>query len=92
MVWAKRFGSRGAYVVTSPRNGILLQGYEHADDQRIQGRTADSGVDEGRTGERAVRQQWTPPAGFPQLPAGRTAERPQATDAMISAGRLPAGD
>ncbi|MFB0936106.1 MAG: hypothetical protein QMB52_10055 [Propionivibrio sp.] len=32
----KRFGSRGAYVVTSPRDGIVLQGYEHAGDQRIQ--------------------------------------------------------
>ena len=32
----KRFGSRGAYVAASPRDGIVLQGYEHAADQRIQ--------------------------------------------------------
>ncbi len=32
----KRFGSRGAYVLTSPRDGIVLHGYEHTESQHIQ--------------------------------------------------------
>ena len=30
-----RFGSRGAYVLASPRDGVTLRGFEHARDKRI---------------------------------------------------------
>lgn len=31
----KRFGSRGAYVLASPRDGITLRGFEHSGDRRL---------------------------------------------------------